>query len=102
MKIESRNWWLRSPNTGNSNNVRNVNTSGALNNNNANNSNGLVPDCASTGEYKVSRSIKAPSEIKAFCARNPHLDLFCKKNGRMAIVDTALLTASNWSYTRHD
>lgn len=39
------NWWLRSPNVGNSNNVRNVNTDGSLNNNNANNSQGLVPDC---------------------------------------------------------
>jgi len=38
------NWWLRSPNTGNANNVYNVNTSGALNNNNANNTNGVAPD----------------------------------------------------------
>ena len=37
-------WWLRSPNTGNANNVYNVNTSGALNNNNANNTNGVAPD----------------------------------------------------------
>ena len=33
----------RSPNPSNANNVRNVNTSGALNNNNASNSNGVVP-----------------------------------------------------------
>ena len=36
--------WLRSPNPSNCNNVRNVNTSGALNNNNANNTNGSVAD----------------------------------------------------------
>ena len=40
----ARNWWLRGPNPGNANNVRNVNTDGSLNNNNANNANGLVPD----------------------------------------------------------
>ena len=40
----ARNWWLRGPYPGNANNVRNVNTSGALNNNNANNANGFVPD----------------------------------------------------------
>ena len=38
------NWWLRSPNPSNANNVRNVNTSGALDNNNANNSNGVAAD----------------------------------------------------------
>ena len=41
----ARNQWLRSPNPGNANNTRNVNTSGALNNNNANNSNAVAPDC---------------------------------------------------------
>ncbi|WP_365699059.1 DUF6273 domain-containing protein [Ruminococcus sp.] len=40
----ARNWWLRTPNVGNANNVRNVNTSGALNNNNASNTYGLAPD----------------------------------------------------------
>lgn len=45
-------WWLRSPNAGNANNVRNVNPSGALNNNNATNSNGVAPDCEK-GSYKV-------------------------------------------------
>lgn len=40
----ARHWWLRGPYPGNANNVRNVNTSGALNNNNANNANGFVPD----------------------------------------------------------
>ena len=39
------NWWLRTPNSGNANNVRNVNTDGSLNNNNANNGNGVAPDC---------------------------------------------------------
>jgi len=38
------NWWLRSPNTGNANNVYNVNTTGVLTNNNANNGNGCAPD----------------------------------------------------------
>lgn len=42
--ITAANWWLRNPNTGNSNNQYNVNTSGAQNNNNANNSNGFSPD----------------------------------------------------------
>lgn len=39
----ARNWWLGGPNPSNANNVRNVNTSGALNNNNASNSYGVVP-----------------------------------------------------------
>ena len=39
------NWWLRTPNSGNSNNARNVNTDGSRNNNNARNgNNGLAPD----------------------------------------------------------
>ena len=42
--LSARTWWLRSPNS-NSNNERNVNTSGAVNNNNATNTNGVVPDC---------------------------------------------------------
>ena len=37
--------YVFTPNTGNGNNVRNVNTDGNLNNNNANNSNGVAPDC---------------------------------------------------------
>ena len=41
----ARNWWLRSPNPSNANNVRNVNSDGSLNNNNANNGNGAVADC---------------------------------------------------------
>ena len=41
----ARNQFLRTPNVGNTNNVRNVNTSGALNNNNANNGNAESPDC---------------------------------------------------------
>ena len=39
------NWWLRTPNSGNANNVRLVNSDGTMNNNNANNANGLAPDC---------------------------------------------------------
>ena len=38
-------WWLRSPNVSNANNVRNVNSTGALDNNNAINAYGLAPDC---------------------------------------------------------
>ena len=41
----ARNQWLRSPNPGNANNPRIVNSSGAVNNNNANNSNAVAPDC---------------------------------------------------------
>lgn len=41
----TRNWWLRSPNWNNANNVRNVNTSGSANNNNANNTYGVAADC---------------------------------------------------------
>lgn len=37
------NWWLRSPNTNNTNNVWNVNSNGDYNNNNANNSYGVRP-----------------------------------------------------------
>ena len=36
---------IRSPNVGNTNNVRNVNPSGDMKNNNAKNSNGFSPDC---------------------------------------------------------
>lgn len=40
-KGSANNWWLRSPNSGNSNNFCNVNSDGTANNNNANNSNGV-------------------------------------------------------------
>ena len=43
--MTARNWWLRSPNPSNCNNVLNVNASGALNNNNANNTYGELDDC---------------------------------------------------------
>ncbi|MBQ8000029.1 MAG: hypothetical protein IJ298_02280 [Ruminococcus sp.] len=39
----STNWWLRSPNVGNSTNFWNVNNNGNCNNNNASNSNGVCP-----------------------------------------------------------
>lgn len=39
----ANNWWLRSPNSGNSNNVCNVNSNGNANNNNANNTNRFAP-----------------------------------------------------------
>ena len=35
------NWWLRSPNTTNSTNFRNINTTGNVNNNNASNTRGV-------------------------------------------------------------
>ena len=37
------NWWLRSPNVGNSTNFCNVNNNGNSNNNNASNVNGVCP-----------------------------------------------------------
>lgn len=53
---------MRSPNPGNANNVRNVNTDGSLNNNNAINGNGAVADCENR-ELKVID--KVINEIKA-------------------------------------
>lgn len=44
-KSSAANWWLRTPNSGNANNVRNVKSDGTLNNNNAMNANGVAPDC---------------------------------------------------------
>ena len=49
LSVPARYWWLRSPNPWNANNVRNVNTSGALNNNNANNALAAAPDCENVG-----------------------------------------------------
>lgn len=43
MARRATNWWLRSPNTSNTNNVFNVNSDGDWNNNNANNSYGVRP-----------------------------------------------------------
>lgn len=43
-ELEASRGRKRSPNPSNVNNVRNVNTSGALNNNNARNTNGAVAD----------------------------------------------------------
>ena len=54
----ARNWWLRSPNPSNANNVRNVNSDGSLNNNHANNGNSAAADCEQ-GEIKV-RGIGPP------------------------------------------
>ena len=58
--VVKRYWWLRSPNVGNANNIRNVNPSGALNNNNANNTNGVAPDCVNRW-HRVSQK----AEIRA-------------------------------------
>ncbi|MFA6729006.1 MAG: DUF6273 domain-containing protein [Prevotella sp.] len=44
------NWWLRSPNSGNTNNAYNVNTNGTLNNNNVYNANNC-PRPAQTDKY---------------------------------------------------
>lgn len=41
--MSATNWWLRSPNTNNSNNALNVNTNGNWNNNNCSNSYGVRP-----------------------------------------------------------
>lgn len=43
MARRAANWWLRSPNTNNTNNVWNVKSDGDYNNWNANNSNGVRP-----------------------------------------------------------
>ena len=56
----ARNWWLRSPNPSNANNVRNVNSDGSLNNNNAYNGNSAAADCE-ISEHRV----------RTAAARNP-------------------------------
>lgn len=61
----ARNWWLRSPNPSNANNVRNVNSDGSLNNNNAYNGNSAAADCE-TSEHKVRAELPGTRpEIKA-------------------------------------
>ena len=67
----ARNWFHRSPNPNNGNNVRNTNTSGAVDNNNANNGNGAAADCGRQRELKVSRGRLA--EIKAFTQGTAYL-----------------------------
>ena len=51
----ARNWWLSSTNPSNSNNERNVHSSGTLNNNNAINSNGVVPVYSLTKSTRPSK-----------------------------------------------
>ena len=41
--FSAANWWLRSPNTNNTNNVWNVNSNGDYNNNDATNTYGIRP-----------------------------------------------------------
>ena len=41
--VSATNWWLRSPNTNNTNNAWNVNNDGSYNNNNTYNTNGIRP-----------------------------------------------------------
>ena len=67
---------MRSPNPGNANNVRNVNTDGSLNNNNAINGNGAVADCENR-EIKVID--KVINEIKALT--QGEADLLLGKGG---------------------
>lgn len=43
MARRATNWWLRSPNTNNTNNAWNVNSNGNYNNNNCTNSYGIRP-----------------------------------------------------------
>ena len=57
----ARNWWLRSPNPSNANNVRNVNSDGSLNNNNAYNGNSAAADCEMS-EHKVIRQRRTKSK----------------------------------------
>ena len=77
-----RNCWLRSPNPGNANNERNVNTSGAIDNNNAINGNGVAPDCEKS-PFSSSRKTKAaqltqgatvlPPQRREYCGRQRYL-----------------------------
>lgn len=66
-------WWLRSPNPGNANNVRNVNPDGSLNNNNANNGNGAAPDCEKCPYAVVSAPDPARNEPSALTQGAPDL-----------------------------
>lgn len=75
--LAAANWWLRNPNTGNTNNEYNVNTSGSSNNNNSNNSNGCAPDRLFDAHDKLDRGLESkaecestPSEIASYgCAK---------------------------------
>lgn len=59
--MSATNWWLRSPNTNNSNNALNVNTNGNWNNNNCSNSNGVRPALMERETSSICES-SAPSE----------------------------------------
>ena len=65
----------RSPNVGNGNNVRNVNTSGNINNNNANNSNGVAPDCMNSqngvGEGSSQKPVHSSKERSSRSGEDP-------------------------------
>ena len=60
--MSATNWWLRSPNTNNSNNALNVNTNGNWNNNNCSNSNGVRPALMESETSSVLAKSSAPSE----------------------------------------
>lgn len=85
-------WWLRSPNVTNSNNVRNVNTDGSLNNNNANNVNGVAPDCVES-ECKVS-----PMGGNQSATLKEHLSQPVKRR-RFALMELASLQAVAPTYS---
>lgn len=61
----ANNWWERSPNSGNSNNFCNVNSSGSASNNNASNGNGLAPSgCVPKAQKSSLGEIKRASAIE--------------------------------------
>lgn len=53
------NWWLRSVNATNTNNFRNVNTSGSSNNNNACASNGFAPGFKNSFGARTSSTMRS-------------------------------------------
>ena len=90
----ARNWWLRTPNSTNANNVRNVNTSGALNNNNANNANGLAPDWEKCS-HKVSFTPKSKHSCKEPLSQPKLEDTEVKRN-----ASTLFVPKRKYSYQR--
>lgn len=80
------------PNSGNGNNVRNLNPTGNLNNNNANNSNGVAPDCGYAG-IKVSLF---QTEINAITQGTANLS--CRKQAK-TILDAVCFQSKYALYT---
>ena len=79
---------MRSPNTGNANNVRNVNTDGQVSNNNARNANAAAPDCVYS-RLRVNRKI----EIRAFRQGTVNLS---RKGKLKALMRAARLSGSRY------